>query len=68
MSSRRERFGTPPKNFVLNADTYCALTFGWHKEPDPNCDCEWELTKDADTYGHWTCKKCKGKFGVDVWD
>lgn len=31
-----------PKNFVLNSDIYCALTFGWHREPDPKCDCEWE--------------------------
>ena len=56
------------KNFKINADTYCPTTFGWHREPDPECDCEWEQTKDADTYGHWTCKKCRGKFGVDVWD
>ena len=59
---------TAPKNFVLNSDIYCALTFGWHREPDPECECEWEKTKDADHYGHWTCKKCGGKFGVDVWD
>lgn len=57
-----------PKNFILNSDIYCALTFGWHKESNPDCECDWELTTDADTYGRWTCKKCGGKFGVDVWD
>ena len=57
-----------PKNFVLNADVYCALTFGWHTEPDPDCDCEWKKTKDADDHAIWSCKKCDGKFGVDVWD
>ena len=59
---------TGQKNFVLNSDIYCAATFGWHTEPDPDCECEWEKTKDADEYAIWSCKKCIGKFGVDVWD
>lgn len=58
---------TNPHDLFIDPKIYCPATIGIHREPKSDCEHEWKA-RIGDEYSTWSCIKCHGKVGADVWE
>jgi len=50
----------------INPKIYCLFTMEVLSDIDLDCEHEWKANI-GDTYSEWSCKKCFGRVGAEVW-